>query len=468
MDRQCRQTYRGNISEPPGVDQRLQAQTTTQEIATSTISTLPSPKSSPTVPEPQAVAESEAPKVKRNVVSATLHDRTLVVPSFKRCQQMSAGVGKSFGDILRIISQWRAQTCRDADREQRGMPLLIYALSNNNPAFLEIEIFRKVDGYYEQTVNRYRLHHTPWESDCSYVKADLKPNQFSDGQTLLKWTALVASTFRRGLKNHLGTLDETGSLRTSKQPSIHEAFYDLKKPFKISSTALSVKHKTNHADVRYTPLEPTDNRQPKMKSEKKPEKNSEEVQASSMHDQIASTMKLAGALYEVSIMLNDEIPRTPSHKDDNTFYNIDSDWINEPNPVFKTMKNDEVDVDAVQRKMTELKTRLHDHKDKTLILAGLCRKRKEELEARYPLMKRKSASNSDVHNLMSPVKDKNTDEESKSTSTTVLSNSNGDRQPSKQQDRLSNDRNNKQPRSRSNDGRKYRRKYDDGFSITAL
>jgi hypothetical protein len=128
----------------------------------------------------------------------------------------------------------------------------------------------------------------------------------------------------------------------------------------------------------------------------------EETPKTSMHEQIASTMRLAGALYEVSTILNEEITNASTEKDDDICLDQNnSDSMKEENPVLETMKNGEIDIDAVQRVIAEFKTRLQDHKDKTQILARVCRRWREELETRYHLMKRKSAPHNDVGNTVS-------------------------------------------------------------------
>lgn len=284
----------------------------------------------------------------------------------------------------------------------------------------------------------------------------------------------------------------------------------------------NLKDNDNTKPALYTPLKPTNNGKPENKLEGKPDKVAENVQEISIHDHIASTMKLAGALFEMSIMLNEEMSNAPSQKDDNTSSNhIDSDLINEPNPVFRTMKHGEVDIDAVQKVMADFKNRLRDHQDRAQILARVCRRWKEELETRYPMMNRKSAKHNDVDDLLSPrsgqstaaerapkrsttsetdkqslpakvrytggrselkpvskianhrgdektpVELRTTDARSRSTSNTTLNDSKEDGQPNKQQDKFDSDRDGKQPSSRSSSGKNGRGKDDDGFSIFA-
>ncbi|KEQ68530.1 hypothetical protein M436DRAFT_58151 [Aureobasidium namibiae CBS 147.97] len=206
-------------------------------------------------------------------------------------------------------------------------------------------------------------------------------------------------------------------------------------------------------------------------------------------------MKLAGALFEVSTMLNEELSNAPSQKDDNTsFSESDLDLINEPNPVFRTMKNGEVDIDAVQKAMADFRTRLGDRQDESQILAYVCRRWKDELEARYPMMKRKSVTHNDVGDLLSPRSKLATQKshatreppsskqkeqgsptkvrfmignsELKLASTTA--DSKEDKQPNKQQEKFDNDRGGTQPYNYSSDGSNHRRgKNDDGFSISS-
>jgi hypothetical protein len=79
-------------------------------------------------------------------VSATLHDGPTVVPSIKLCKRMSEGVGKSFSDFLRIISQWRAQTRHNTDHRQPEAASLIYVYSRLHTDSFDIGILRRGDG----------------------------------------------------------------------------------------------------------------------------------------------------------------------------------------------------------------------------------------------------------------------------------------------------------------------------------
>jgi hypothetical protein len=294
-------------------------------------------------------------------------------------------------------------------------------------------------------------------------------------------------------------VDEAGALQIRKQPTTHSTLYNLIDSVRNSRNVPSKRQKdTNPSEARYTPLVPTDNKQGKW--------NPQEVQKTSMHDQIASTMKLTGALYEVSTMLNEEISNTSSQKGDDISLNqTNSDMANEANPVFKTMKNDEIDIEAVQEAMAELKARLHDHKDKAQALARICRRWKEELETRYPLMKRNSAPRKAIGDTIpprsesprtldlatkthtvgksdkreSPDKARYTplslqsqtqrSERSKPISAMTLGNSEEGSHPSGRQSKTNGGRDWKQPRSRPSSGRKGGRDDDDDeFSIFAL
>lgn len=125
------------------------------------------------------------------------------------------------------------------------------------------------------------------------------------------------------------------------------------------------------------------------------------AQKVSMHDQIENVMRLAGELYDVSTMLNEEISNAPSHPSGRpTLDHVEAGWLNEPNPVLKTRKHDKINVDAVKRAILTLKTRIRDHEDKAHILAYLCERWKRELEVEYPLMKRDSESRSGIHSLV--------------------------------------------------------------------
>lgn len=346
-----------------------------------------------------------------SIVSATLHDGSLVVPSYKLCEQMSKGVATSFSDILRTISQRRTQTCRNSEHGQE----MIFVLYNASATFFniltldsDIQTFRSKisafpsshSGLLHQPMSRFKLFHTPGTTDSSYVNC--KYERTDRIHSIEKLQELL-DTFEGGLKNHEGTVDETGCLRQSEKLTVHEVSNDLEKSSRVPDVSSVRRKDTTHAGVRYTPLEPTDNRKLEKKPEKKLDRVSEDVQGISMHDQIASTMKLAGALFEMSIMLNEEMSNAPSQKDDSTSSDhMHSNLINEHNPVFRTMKNGEIDIDAVQDAMAEFKTRLRDHQDKAQILARVCRRWKEELKARYPMMKRKSVPPfKDVDDLVS-------------------------------------------------------------------
>ena len=444
------------------------------------------------------------------IVSATLHDGSLVVPSYSLCLQMSMGIGKSFSDILRIISQWRTQTCRNNDLA----PKMIYVYtsryldcfsistfdSDTQTLRSDISALHSHSRLLKQPMTRIRLYHTPGTTESSYVDYRCVRNDQSHS---IERTQKLLDICESALKNHVGVVDETGSLRKSEHPTAHEVLSDPERPPEIPDVPNVRRKDTKPPGVRYTPPEPAHNGKPEKKLEKKPEKKPEneldklleDIQGVSMHDQIASTMKLAGALFEMSIMLNEEMSNAPSQKDDNTsFSESNSNLINEPNPVFRTMKNGEVDIDAVQKAMADFRTRLGDHQDKAQILAHVCRRWKEELEARYPMMKRKSVTHNDVDDLLSPrstsatLKSRATrkppsskpkeqrsptkvwsmigNSELKLASTTA--DSKQDKQPNKQQDKFSNDRGGTQPYSRSSDGSNHgRSKNDAGFSISS-
>ncbi|CAD0114852.1 unnamed protein product [Aureobasidium uvarum] len=133
------------------------------------------------------------------------------------------------------------------------------------------------------------------------------------------------------------------------------------------------------------------------------DKDAQQVQKLSMHEQIANVMKLAGALYEVSTMLNEEISNATSRTDASlALDHIDQSLLNEPNPVFETIQNDEIDIDAIRKAMSDLKTRLHSHQDKANILAHLCKRWKSELEDYYPLMNRMTRSRNATDSLALP------------------------------------------------------------------
>lgn len=456
-------------------------------------------------------------------MSASIHDGSLVVPSAKLCAKMSTGVGKSFSDFLRIISQWRTQNRHSSDL---GQDMIFVYPKHTATSFniltlgSDIQTLRsKISALpsshgslRQQPMSRFRLFHSPGTTDSSYVNCEC---ECTDRTHSIKKLQDLIDTFERGLRNHVGVVDETGSLRRSEPSTAPEVLNDREASVRRKDTIPS--------RVRYTPPKPTDNEKPETKLERKPDKIAENVQEISLHDQIASTMTLAGALFEISIMLSEEMSHALAQRDDSTSStHSHSNLINEPNPVFRTMKNGEIDIDAVQDAMAEFRTQLRDHQDKAQILARVCRRWKEELETRYPMVKRKSVAHNDVDELLSPrsglstmtesvpkrsttsetdkqnltakirymggrselkpisrmanhkggektpAEPRTTDARSKSTSTTTLDESKEDGQPNKQQDEFSSDRDGKQPYSSSSSGRNNgRSKNDDGFSIFA-
>jgi hypothetical protein len=326
-------------------------------------------------------------------VSATLHDGTLVVPSLRLSEQMSIGVGKSFDDFLRIISQWWVQ--HDRNYEQRGMASLIYIYSEPLTDSFEVLTLCRKGRWFEQPTTRYKLYHTPGTTDCSYAKSETIHIRSYAWHQLHTWRKILVKACGRSLKNHVGIVDEAGTLRPSEQPTIHPAFYDFQTLATDARNLSSERREdTKISKARYTPVISKDDRQSKMVPQKTPK--------TSMHEQIANTMRLAGALYEVSIMLNEEISNASAEQEDDvSLRSTNSDMTKEANPVFETMKNGEIDIDAVQGAIANLKAQLQDRKDSAQVLARVCNRWKEELETRYPLMKRKSAPHNDVGNTVS-------------------------------------------------------------------
>lgn len=189
-------------------------------------------------------------------------------------------------------------------------------------------------------------------------------------------------------------MNEKGALELSREPSIHQAFYDIREPRKISLDPRAGARDTDHLDKRHTTTSSAKNKQMT--------EGSVVAQKGSMHDQIETVMKLAGDLYDVNTMLNEEISNAPSLPNESpAISHADASWLNEPNPVLETREHDKINVDAVKRAISTLKARIRDHKDKAHILARLCKRWIGELEVEYPLMKRDSVSRSGIH---SPAK----------------------------------------------------------------
>jgi len=445
------------------------------------------------------------------ILSATLHDGSLVVPSYKLCKQMSSGFGKSFSDILRIISQWRTQACSNNDHAPEMIYVYDSPYANNftistlgtdiQTLRSDISALRSHSRLLEQPVTRIKLNHTPGTTRSSYV--NYEGGFYNRSHSIEKMQQLL-DIFESALKNHVGVVDETGSLRKSEHSTAHEVLSDPERPPEIPDVPSVRRKDTKPPRVKYTPPEPAHNGKPEKKPENELDKLLEDVQGVSMHDQIASTMKLAGALFEMSIMLNEEMSNAPSQTDDNTsFSESDLKLINEPNPVFRTMKNGEVDIDAVQKAMADFRTRLGDHQHKAQILAHVCRRWKEELEARYPMMKRKSVMHNDVDDLLSPRSTSATQKSratreppsskqkeqrsptkvrftigsselkfmvgnSKPKLASTTADSKEDKQPNRPQDKFSNHKGGTQPYSHSGDGSNHgRSKNDDGFAISS-
>lgn len=378
-------------------------------------------------------------KARGLIMSATLHDGTLVIPSFKLCQDMEKGIGKSFGSILQIITQWRAQSREDLKHEYHRRPALIYVFPEESEGCFVIEVFRKDSHWYEQPMTRYKLHHTlptAGTAGYSYVKFEPLPETVLNQYQLAYWKKTLQAAFRCGLKNHIGAVDQTGLLRKSQQPSIHPFLNDLREPNNlylgscirvaktpqekhVPSSSTSTRQAqarpkkaqevsmynqiedgastevTESPKERYVPPSPTDTRQEGEIHEKAPKV--------SMSDQIESVMRLAGDLYDVSTILNEEISNAPSHPSGSpALDSVNASWMNEPNPVLRTRKHGKINVDAVDRAILKLKAQFRDHEDKAHILAHLCRRWKRELEVEYPLMKRESVSQSGIYNLAIP------------------------------------------------------------------
>ncbi|KAG9525989.1 hypothetical protein KCU93_g5656, partial [Aureobasidium melanogenum] len=305
---------------------------------------------------------------------------------------MEKGVGKSFSSILQIISQWRAESREDLKHEYHRKASLVYVLPEASESSFDIEIFRKEPDWFEQPMTRFKLYHTIPAVGSLYVKFRTLPETVLNRRKLDLWKNTLLDTFRSSLKNHIGPVDQAGILRKSKQPTINQFLYELKTPTNLYLSAGT--EVMESPKERYVPQSSIDTRQV--------EKGLEAPKLS-MYNQIENVMKLAGDLYEVSTMLNEEISNDPSHPNENPVLDaVDANWMNEPNPVLRTRKHGKINVDAVKRAILKLKAQLRDHEGKARILAHICQRWKGELEVEYPLMKRESASQSGMHNLAIP------------------------------------------------------------------
>lgn len=336
--------------------------------------------------------DSVRQKARDLYMSATLYDGTLVIPSFKLCQDMEKGVGKSFSSILQIISQWRAKSRDDLKHEYHRKPSLVYVFPEASESSFDIEVFRKEPDWFEQPMTRFKLYHTIPAVGCLYVNFRTLPETVLNRRKLDLWKNTLLDTFRSSLKNHIGPVDQAGILRKSKQPTINQFLYELKTPTNLYVSAGT--EVMGSPKERYVPQSSIDTRQV--------EKGLEAPKLS-MYNQIENVMKLAGDLYEVSTMLNEEISIALSQTNGSPASDqVNSNWRNQPNPVLKTRKHGQINIDAAKRAISQLKVRLRNQKDKVHILAHLCRRWKGELEAEYPLMKRESVSQSGIHNLVIP------------------------------------------------------------------
>ncbi|KAI4743105.1 hypothetical protein E4T50_06492 [Aureobasidium sp. EXF-12298] len=289
-------------------------------------------------------------------------------------------------------NSWRAKSRDDLKHEYHRKPSLVYVFPEASESSFDIEIFRKEPDWFEQPMTRFKLYHTLPAVGCLYVNFRTLPETVLNRRKLDLWKSTLLNTFRSSLKNHIGPVDQAGVLRKSKQPTINQFLYELKTPTNLYLSAGT--EVMESPKERYVPQSSIDTRQV--------EKGLEAPKLS-MYNQIENVMKLAGDLYEVSKMLNEEISNNPSHPNENPVLDtVDANWMNEPNPVLKTRKHGKINVDAVKRAILKLKAQLRDHEGKARILAHICQRWKAELEVEYPLMKRGSASQSGMHNLAIP------------------------------------------------------------------
>ncbi|KEQ94694.1 hypothetical protein AUEXF2481DRAFT_5587 [Aureobasidium subglaciale EXF-2481] len=109
-------------------------------------------------------------------------------------------------------------------------------------------------------------------------------------------------------------------------------------------------------------------------------------------------MRLAGAVYEVIKMFDDEIQKGPPQLDHNftPFDAVGASITSMSNPVFETLKAGEIDIEAVHEAMTRLKARFDGSEEKAEILSSLCKRWKAEVQKRYPPPTRKVLPPSDI------------------------------------------------------------------------
>lgn len=117
----------------------------------------------------------------------------------------------------------------------------------------------------------------------------------------------------------------------------------------------------------------------------------------SLHDRISSTIKLAGALRSVSSFFDSEIKTTTTITTTTTKHDP---ILALETPVFSTMKESEVNVEAVQQAIQELKRTLEERSDGPQLISQLLRRWKSELEHRWPLMKRSTTSDAAKNKLI--------------------------------------------------------------------
>lgn len=114
----------------------------------------------------------------------------------------------------------------------------------------------------------------------------------------------------------------------------------------------------------------------------------------SLQDRIAATMRLAGGLRQASGILEEEIRKASEElkKDSPSIESVDTSLINMPNPVLGAIDNSAVNVTAVMENIAENKAQIQERNEKASVLVRLLQEWKAELEDKYPLMKRNTAS----------------------------------------------------------------------------
>ncbi|KAI5276168.1 hypothetical protein E4T47_00924 [Aureobasidium subglaciale] len=199
-------------------------------------------------------------------------------------------------------------------------------------------------------------------------------------------------------------MDRAGVLQKSEHPTVHPP---LSERAAAGSFTNSVR---NYGLIRQPKVGPTPTEPSSKRDNERAEVQPRQNRALSRYEQIATTMRLAGAVYEVNKMFDDEIQKGPPQLDDNFTPSdaVGASITSMSNPVFETLKAGEIDIEAVHEAMIRLKARLDGSEEKAGILSSVCKRWKAEVQKRYPPPTRKVLPPSDIETA-SPHEDVSTE-----------------------------------------------------------